>query len=146
MEGYMGGLNISTGFIWEREPGEGVASKRARAHCCWGRYRGSWQRSTRKVTKGCCCWATKGGRVSGPLMAALTVNPNSQHYHGSLAYCTTCQALANEMWEDMMWKWGRPLPGSCLKIEHPTGSELFLGFAHHSSGARAACVPSCLHE
>jgi hypothetical protein len=26
-------LNISTDFAWEREPVEGVSSKKARAHC-----------------------------------------------------------------------------------------------------------------
>jgi hypothetical protein len=40
-------------FYWEREPAEGVSSKRARAHChvqALGSNRGSWWKSTGKVT------------------------------------------------------------------------------------------------
>jgi hypothetical protein len=65
MEGNRRWLNISTGFIQEREPVDRVSSRRARVHCHtqpWRRYR-ELVKTTRKITKEYCCWATQEDKL-----------------------------------------------------------------------------------
>jgi hypothetical protein len=70
-----GDSSPSAQALFRKENLWGVSSKTARVHCwaqTWGGYRGSWWKSSRRVTgwenvavvtKGCCCWATKEDKL-----------------------------------------------------------------------------------